>query len=50
MNLYRYQFEKMKNLEALQFLEKAGAWALKEGFYDEEMGVVMEKKLDFMDI
>lgn len=50
VNLYRYQFEKMKNLEALQFLEKAGAWALKEGFYDEEMGVVMEKRLDFMDI
>lgn len=40
VNLYQYEIDKLKERNALYFIEDVGVWALAEGFYSEEYGVV----------
>lgn len=48
VNIYNYEFEKLKEKNALYFIEEVGVWALSNNFYNEEYGLYLYAELEFL--
>lgn len=49
VNVFQHQFQRMNELEALKFLEDIGVWVLKDGFYNEQTGLTLDGRLEFLE-
>ena len=50
VNLYQQNIDKLNAIGAVQWLETLGVWVLKAGFYDEELGIVYEGTMDYLEV
>ncbi len=50
VNLYKQNIDRLKDSGALYFIESAGVWVLRDGFYDNAVGVVYDGVIDYLEI
>ncbi len=50
VNIYKDQMDKLIREKAFELSEIPGIYVLKDGYYDKKLGVITEKKMDFMDV